>query len=211
MSDNGGPFDMPPSTIRAFEPRRGAWVVRRLMNDPRLKFTTVIHPAAIVGNLAGESGLRAIPEVHPISGRGGFGWEQATGSRRYAFEAFAARHGWQVTDDIANYEFLVSELIGSESHALVQLKKTTTLEAATYTFEVLFERPASTSDVGRRVAYAQIALDAMKDVPPLPLPVPVPPPAPPPSRPPTGPTISDVIATLESVIVVLKSHDWKGV
>ena len=159
------PWDMPPSTTRAYEPRRGAWVIRRLMAEPGLGITNVIHAAAVVGNLAGESRLTAIQEVSPTAGRGGFGWEQATGDRRVAFEEFAAAQGMKVTDDRANYEFLVSELLGPEAHAWAQTKKTTTLAAATYTFEALFERPSSLSDAPARTRYAQQAIDAMDDVP----------------------------------------------
>lgn len=165
MALNPAPFDMPPQVGTAFDPARGAWVIQRLMSEPDLGFTNVIHPAAIVGNLAGESRLTAIQEVHPIAGRGGFGWEQATGSRRVAFEYFCQANGFKNTDDRGNYEFLVSELLGAESHALDRLKATTTLEAAVYTFEVAFERPSSTSDVGSRVHYAQRALAAMAQVP----------------------------------------------
>ncbi len=158
------PFDMPPSTTRDYEPRRGAWVIRRLMAEPGLGITNVIHAAAVVGNLAGESRLTAIQEVSPIAGRGGFGWEQATGDRRVAFEQFAAAQGMKVTDDRANYEFLVSELLGPEAHAWAQTKKTTTLAAATETFEALFERPSSLSDAPARTRYAQQAIDAMGPV-----------------------------------------------
>ncbi len=152
-------FDMPPASA-GFDVR-GGWLIRRLLSDARLQLSNVIHPAAIVGNLGGESRLTAIQEVSPIAGRGGFGWEQATGDRRRNFEAFAAAHGMKVTDDEANYEFLVSELLGSENRAFQRLKLTTTLEAAVYTFEVLFERPSSTSDVSARVKYAQRAIAAM--------------------------------------------------
>lgn len=164
-------WDMPGQTKRGFEPIRGAWVILRLLADERLPFVNIIHPAGVVGNLAGESGL--IPNINEISpmiegSRGGFGWEQATGSRRLAFEKFVTDHGWPF-DDHANYEFLVWELVddpnvigdGSENRALQRLMETTTLEAATYTFEVAFERPNSTSDVGTRVKFAQQAIDAI--------------------------------------------------
>jgi Phage tail lysozyme len=153
-------FNMPPEEGGSFQDDRAGWVVGRLMAEPELGFTNPIHPAAIVGNLGGESRLTAIQEVHPIAGRGGFGWEQATGSRRIAFELFASSHHLRTTDDEANYEFLVEELTNTEHRALDRLKLTTTLEAATYTFEVAFERPSSTSDINSRVRYAQRALDA---------------------------------------------------
>jgi hypothetical protein len=137
--------------------------------DPRLPFVNVIHPAAVVGNLAGESGLDpGIDEVSPLvrGSRGGHGWEQATGPRREALEEFGAARGDPNGDmDETNYEFLVSELLGSERRALDRLMQTTTLEAAVYTFEVAFERPSSTSDVNSRIRFAQQALDAVGQIP----------------------------------------------
>jgi hypothetical protein len=169
------PFDMPQQTRQGFEPIRGAWLIVRLLADPRLPFVNVIHAAAVVGNLAGESGLDPdINEGRPMipGSRGGFGWEQATGPRRVAFENFVAERGWEF-DDHANYEFLIWELVddpairgdGSENRALRRLMETTTLEAAVYTFEVAFERPASTADVGKRIHFAQQALDAIGQIP----------------------------------------------
>jgi hypothetical protein len=177
------PFDMPPATKRnaagtlLYDPIRGAWVIRRLMADPRLGITNKIHAAAVVGSLAGESRLTVIQEENPIAGRGGWGWEQATGSRRVALENFGASRGDRgATTDETNYLFLVLELLGSEAAAWTATKKATTLADAVLTFERLFERPSSLSDVNRRVEYAQQALDAMgaSDPVPAPLPPPVP-------------------------------------
>jgi Phage tail lysozyme len=158
-------FDMPPSRTRSYEPARGAWVIRRMMADPRLGITNVIHPAAGVGNLAGESRLTVIQEVNPLSGRGGWGWEQATGDRRVALEDFGASRGDPgAQTDETNYLFFVSELLGPERHAWQQTKLTTDLADATETFERLFERPSSLSDAPARTRYAQQAIDAMGDV-----------------------------------------------
>ncbi len=167
-------WDMPSQTKRGFEAIRGAWVIVRLLADERLPFVNIIHPAAVVGNLAGESGLDPdINEISPLvaGSRGGKGWEQATGSRRIAFEKFVEEHGWGFSDQ-ANYEFLVWELVddpkvsgdGSENRALQRLMQTTSLEAATYTFEVAFERPSSTSDVNTRIRFAQQAIDAIPNL-----------------------------------------------
>lgn len=172
------PFDMPPQTKAGYEPIRGAWVLRRLMADPRLGIINVIHAAAIVGNLAGESGLTMIEER---SGGGGWGWAQWTGSRRTDFEAFCVEHGWPVTGEEAAYEFLVLELTTTEKHALDQTKKTTTIASATYTFEAQFERPKSLADAPTRTRYALQAIDAMPLLEPeTPVVVDPPPPPPPP-------------------------------
>ncbi len=153
------PFDMPPASA-GFD-ARGGWVVNRLMAEPGLGFTNIIHPGGVVGNLGGESGLQAVQEVHPISGRGGWGWEQATGDRRVNFEQFCDEKGFSINSDEANYDFLVKELLGSESHALRQLKKTTGLQEAVYTFEVLFERPSDPQGgLPSRVEFARRALAA---------------------------------------------------
>jgi hypothetical protein len=174
------PFDMPP--VSAGFDSRGGWVVNRLVADLAL---TPEQAAGIVGNLGGESGLEAIQEKHPISGRGGFGWEQATGPRRVALEHFCADHDWNITDDEANYGFLLNELNGSEAHALHQLKLTTDLPAAVETFCVYFERPADPEGaLPARVEFAKRALAAAKQsapvpvvaerVPPRPAPMPAP-------------------------------------
>ena len=150
-------FNMPPPGA-GFD-ARAAWLLPRLMRD--LALPLVIHPAAIIGNLGGESGLLAIQEKHPLAGRGGFGWEQATADRRRNFEAFCAAHGWATTNDEANYRFLLNELQTTERHALDQLVKTTELRAATYTFCVYFERPADPDGtLPSRLKWAGIALAA---------------------------------------------------
>ena len=196
------PFSMPPPDA-PFE-ERGAAVIRMLMRDLGL---TEIQAAAIVGNLGGESRLTAIQEVSPLAGRGGFGWAQWTGPRRDQFEGYCAAHNLQTTDDEANYGFLLVELKSTEAHSVEQLKKTTDLTAAVYTFEVLFERPSDPQGgLPPRTHYAERALAALhaepapapqpsRPVPALPPPddtgdtdttdvdtteTPVPPPAPPP-------------------------------
>lgn len=179
------PFDMPPPSA-SFD-ARGGWVLNRLVADLGI---TPVQAAGIVGNLGGESGLQAINEVRPVvpGSRGGFGWAQWTGPRRVQFEAYAAAQGLDVTDDRANYGFLIVELKGSEAKALRQLKKTTTVDAATYTFAVHFERPADPEGTrAARVRFAERALAAaavppaetapeMPPIPALPEPIPILPP-----------------------------------
>jgi len=193
MSDRS--FDMPP--VSAGFDARGGWLLNRLMAEPELGLTNPIHAAAIVGNLGGESGLEAINERHPIEpgSRGGWSWAQWTGSRRDQFEAYAATRGLPLTSDQAAYEFLVKELLGTEAHALQQTKKTTALDAAVYTFEVLFERPSDPEGgLPDRMAFAKKALaaagvkvfvPALPAIPAQPIEVPVmpsPSPAPPPPQ-----------------------------
>lgn len=169
MSD-ARPFDMPPESA-GFDARAG-WLMARLMAEPALVLSNPIHAAAIIGNFGGESGLDPnINEKVPLvaGSRGGFGWEQATGSRRVALEKWAASHNLDAGSDEANYGFLLWELVdnplirgdGTEVHALAQLRKTTTIEAAVFTFEVLFERPSDPEGgVSSRVAFARRALAA---------------------------------------------------
>jgi hypothetical protein len=159
------PFDMPPVSA-GFDPRAG-WVVNRLMGD--LAPLAVNHAGGIVGNLGGESGLTAINERHPLvpGSRGGFGWGQWTGPRRRNFEHFCADHDLAITSDEANYRFLVWELRdGDQKHALEQLRKTTAIDAATYTFEAYYERPADLQrGLADRIAFAHRAIAAAVGLP----------------------------------------------
>ncbi len=159
------PFDMPDASHTFDE--RGGWLINRLVAE--LAPLTPVQAAGIAGNLGGESGLLPdINEKHPLveGSRGGFGWEQATGSRRTALEAWATMKGLDVGSDEANYGFLVNELLTTEAHALDRLRQTTTVEAAVYTFEVLFERPSDPQGgLASRVHYAQRALAAATQLP----------------------------------------------
>lgn len=195
MSDR--PFDMPPPAA-GFD-ARGGWLVNRLLAERGLGLTNPIHAAAIVGNLGGESGLEAINERHPIvpGSRGGWSWAQWTGPRRDEFEAYAASRGLPLTSDQAAYEFLVKELTGSEKHALDQTKKTTALDAAVYTFEVLFERPSDPEGgLPSRIAFAKRARDAAGHR----IFIPAKPPA---------PSLADIIAGIENNLAALKEYAAK--
>jgi hypothetical protein len=169
LSDQSPPaptFDMPP--LSAGFDARGAWVLAHLQIDLDL---TPVQASGLVGNLGGESGLVAVQEVSPLAGRGGFGWAQWTGPRRVAFETWCSDNGLDQRSDEANYRFLVAELKDQipddpQSHTVTQLKKTTTLEAAVYTVEAIFERPADLqSGLPARIHFAQRALAAAMQLP----------------------------------------------
>jgi hypothetical protein len=153
------PFDMPPESS-GFDARAG-WLVEHLMVDlPELKLN---HAGSIVGNLGGESGLRAINEKHPLvaGSRGGWSWGQWTGPRRVGMERFAAANGLGLSSDELAYRWLLEELRGSEHHALDQLLKTTTIEAGVETFEAYYERPENLkAGLADRIAFAKRAITA---------------------------------------------------
>lgn len=222
MSDpSHKPFDMPP--VSAGFDARGGWVVNRLMAEARLGLTNPIHAAAIVGNLGGESGLKAINETHPMvpGSRGGWSWAQWTGDRRVNFEAFCANKGYPVTSDQGAYEFLILELLGDEKHALDQTKKTTTLDAAVETFEILFERPSDPQGgLPSRVSFAHRALVAaghpvlaavVQPAPqPNPIPAPISQPAPPVVRAALGTTdVIDAAVRLMQTVLTVAAY-YKG-
>src|ERR1700693_3276380 len=138
---------------------RGGAVLGFLVRDFGL---TPEQAAGIVGNLGGESGLKAINERVPMvpGSRGGFGWAQWTASRRVNFEQWCDNNNLDYASDEANYGFLVYELRGSQAHVIEQLKKTTTVEAAVYTVEVIFERPSDPEGgLASRNDFANRALD----------------------------------------------------
>lgn len=96
--------------------------------------------AGIVGNLAAESGLLAVQEKNPTSGKGGYGVAQWTGDRRVAFEKWAKAKGLKIDSFEANLGFLLEELRTTEKNSLKHLRMTTTTEAAAQTFGYYFER-----------------------------------------------------------------------
>lgn len=142
-------------------------VIKDLMRDLDL---TPEQAAGIVGNAGAESGLKAIQEANPTSGRGGFGWFQWTGPRRTAFEKWVKAQGFKQDSYEANYGFLLQELMTSEKDALRRLKLTTTAKAAAETFEASYER-AGVKAWPARVKFAERALALYKASPPPPPPV----------------------------------------
>jgi hypothetical protein len=155
-------------------------VMRDLIRDLNV---TPEQAAGIVGNIAGESGFLAIQERNPWSGRGGFGWQQWTGSRRVAFEQYCRDRALDPTSYAANYGFMIYELRGSEAKSLQMLRLTTTPKAAAETFEAHNER-AGVKNWAGRVRFAERAMALWQRAsPPAPQPVPTSTPQPVPSPP----------------------------
>lgn len=166
-----------------------------------------IQASAIVGNLGHESaGFTHLQEIHPVAGRGGLGWAQWTGPRRLTFEAYCRDHGLDTSSDEGNYGYLFEELRTTQAHSIEQLRKTTTLDAATDTFEAVFERAGVPALASRR-KYALEALQAYSAVYPVDKPTIAPPspleartdaPAPPSATPIAKPTQNAPTAPVEA-------------
>jgi hypothetical protein len=118
---------------------------------------TPTQAAGIVGNLGAESGLRAVQEGNPTSGRGGYGWAQWTGPRRVSFESWCRAQGFALDSYAANYGYLKQELSDDYAHTITQLKKTTTIKAAAETFEAFYEK-AGVKRMEARISLANRAL-----------------------------------------------------
>lgn len=141
----------------------------RMMKDLILDLgLTPEQAAGIVGNGGAESGLKAIQEKSPSSGRGGYGYFQWTGPRRTAFEKWAKAQGFALDSYAANYGFLLHELKTTEKDALRRLRLTTTAKAAAETFEDAYER-AGVKAWATRVKMAERALALYNASPPPPL------------------------------------------
>ena len=125
--------------------------------------------AGFVGNFGAESGLisgrqegtsGATP--YPIRGHtGGIDWPQWTGQgeggRRKAFGDWVEQTGVPYPSYAASYGFVKYELQGAYKKAVTQVKKTTTLKAATETAEALYEK-AGIKNMASRLAFAEKAL-----------------------------------------------------
>lgn len=142
--------------------------IPRLMKDLNI---TETQAAGIFGNLGTETGgFTALQEIKPtIAGsKGGLGWMQWTGmklpnGRRIKFENWCKVNNLSPTSDEANYRYLVLETNTDESHSLVQLRKTTTLESATETFMAQNLRPG-VPNLSSRINYAKQAQLAVHDI-----------------------------------------------
>lgn len=137
-------------SFKAMDPKKlGSVLQARLMKDFGLKD---FQAAGAVGNLSHETqGFTKLQEVNPKSGRGGLGLAQWTGPRRADFEKFA---GANTADPETNYQFLKKELQTTEAASMAALKKTTSLEDATKSFQDNFERPG-VEHFDRRLTAAQ--------------------------------------------------------
>jgi hypothetical protein len=135
--------------------------VPRLMQDLSI---TREQACGIFGNLGGETGgFTALQEKNPTvkGSRGGYGWMQWTGPRRKKYEAWCKQNNLNAATDEANYRYLVQETKTDELHSLLQLRKTSTVEAATETFMLQNLRPGVPNLKGR-INWAKRADDATK-------------------------------------------------
>ena len=149
--------------------------MRRLLSDfPQL---TGQDACAVFGNLGYESlGFTKLQEMKPtVAGsRGGYGWAQWTGPRRRAYEAYCARTGKDPASDEANYAYLFIELKGiegTESGAVNKVAAAVGLEAKVVAFEKAFLR-AGVKNYDKRLAWAKIAVDALREAEEAPIPKP---------------------------------------
>lgn len=135
--------------------------IPRLMNDLQI---TRIQACGIFGNLGTETGgFVHLQELKPVvkGSKGGYGWMQWTGPRRRKYEAYCLDKNLQPAVDESNYSYLVHETLTDELHSLVQLRKTTTVEAAAETFMSQNLRPGI-PNLESRIKYAHIADDTTK-------------------------------------------------
>lgn len=138
---------------------------------PRLQVDLGItreQACGIFGNLGTETGgFTALQEIKPVvpGSRGGYGWMQWTGPRRRKYEAWCKAQNLSPAADETNYRYLVLETKTDEAHSLSQLKKTTTVEAATETFMAQNLRPG-VKHLDNRIAWAKKADEATKEAAP---------------------------------------------
>lgn len=136
--------------------------IPRLMKDLNI---TKAQASGIFGNLGVETGgFTALQEKSPIikGSKGGYGWMQWTGPRRRTYEAWCKAHNYNPALDETNYQYLVYETLHDEYKSLVQLRKTTTVEAATETFMKQNLRPG-VPHLDKRIEYAKKAFAAAQD------------------------------------------------
>jgi hypothetical protein len=128
----------------AFEQVTGGWAsaLRRDLRDT-LRIPD-FQAIGIVANCMEETqNFTLFHEVGQKQEAGGIGAAQWTGTRRRAFEAWAAAHGKAVTSYAANIGFIIAEATGSERSALVALKATKTAHEATTVWCNTYERPGT--------------------------------------------------------------------
>ncbi|CTQ53519.1 hypothetical protein LP7551_02043 [Roseibium album] len=151
----------PGGTFGLFR-QKAPGIIQDLMNEFGL---TLNQSAGILGNIGHEcAGFRKLQEVKPIvpGSRGGWGWVMWTGPRRRAFEAWCKDNKFKdLSDDEANYGFLIHELQTTEKRALAHLRKTQSLRDATKSFMNKFERPGI-QHFDSRLNWAQEALKASR-------------------------------------------------
>lgn len=133
----------------------------RMMKDLQLKD---FHCFGIWGNIGTETGgLMKLQELKPLvkGSKGGYGWSQWTGPRRRKYEAWCKAQNLLPADDETNYRYLIHETLTDEWKSLAQVRKTTTLDAATETWMLLNLRPGI-PHLENRKAWARKAQAAMQ-------------------------------------------------
>lgn len=180
--------------FRATAPR----FMRQLMADFAM---TAEDAAAVFGNAGHESnGFNNLQEIKPTvpSSRGGWGWFQWTGPRRRAFEAYCERNKLDPAAPETNYAWLFVELSGSEKRAVAAVKNAVGLRDKVIAFEGAYER-AGVKHYDSRLAWAQIALEALSES-DVADPVPSPPPE---GKPSTTPAVAGGIGAVLTALVTL--------
>lgn len=123
----------------------------------------ILDACAVFGNAGHEcNGFTTLQEVKPVvpGSRGGWGWMQWTGPRRRAFEAYAARHGYDLRAAETNYKWLFIELMGPEGERVIpRMVAAKTLPEKTRVFSDTFLRPGI-PHMTSRVEWANRALEA---------------------------------------------------
>jgi len=119
------------------------------------KKLTLMQAAAIVGNLAWESG-----GVNPKSENsiGAYGIAQWYQGRRTALENFAKDQNKEVTDLGLQLDYLWHELNGGKKSSLDKLRTETKMEDAVINFEKSFEVSGDTGSYDDRIQLAETAL-----------------------------------------------------
>lgn len=141
---------------------KAAQYMPRLMADLGI---TKVQAAGIFGNIGGETGgFLSLQEIKPTvqGSRGGYGWLQWTGPRRKKYEAWCEANHMAPASDEANYKYLVYETRTAEAHSLEQLRKTSTIEAATETFMAQNLRPG-VKNLQSRINWGKKAFEAYQD------------------------------------------------
>ncbi len=141
-------------------------VMKRLMED--FGFTKE-QAAGVVGNLGHESsGFTELQEKNPVvpGSRGGYGWAQWTGSRRRAYEAWAAEKGLDPSSDEANYGFLKRELETTHKSVVGAVKGATSSSEAMQVFEDGYEK-SGVKNYNSRQRWTDRALKAFDSAPEL--------------------------------------------
>jgi hypothetical protein len=110
-----------------------------------------------MANFAHESHGLAVEQIG-MGSRGGFGWAQWTGARRWAFMSFVRSHGLAPTSAAANYAFLAHELRTNFAHVAQHMRRARTAYEATAIFARDYEgafSPGAISAMSSRYRWAQ--------------------------------------------------------